>query len=111
MKAFLLTLSALVFPSISLAADFTCTGVMVPLELSVKADWPLTVIYDAKEGRTCLIDWGRAGRDPLRGSGCEPGAECRVIGSYRKKIGQTYFIMDVRMLCGRNDPLRRHISS
>jgi hypothetical protein len=103
MKAFLLVLGALVFPSIYLATDLTCTRVMVPLELSAKADWPLTVIYDAKDGRTCLIDWGRAGHDPLKGSGCEPGGECRVIGSYRNKIGQTYFIVNVRGLCRRSD--------
>jgi hypothetical protein len=53
----------------------TCTGMLVPLELSPKADWRLTVIYDA-QGYTCLVDWGRAGHDPLGGSGCKPGSDC-----------------------------------
>jgi hypothetical protein len=82
----------------------TCTGMLVPLELSPKADWPLTVIYDAQV-YTCLVDWGRAGHDPLRGSGCKPGSDCRVIGTYKRKIGQTYFIDSVLALCSRDDPL------
>ncbi len=34
---------------------------MVPLDLSAKAQWALTVICDVKGERTCLIGWGRAG--------------------------------------------------
>jgi hypothetical protein len=95
MKMLLIAVSAFSLCSCMAFAEsgrVACSGMLIPLELSPKADWPLTVIYDAKGGYTCLVDWGRAGHDPLKGSSCQPGIDCRVIGTYKKKIGQTYFI-------------------
>ena len=71
-----------------------CTGVLIEVDMKPGADFPMTVIYDdtdASSIHTCVLDVGRAGHWPLRGS-CEPGEKCTITGPYFKKIGSTYYM-------------------
>jgi len=40
---------------------------------------------------TCYLLWGRAGHSPFKGY-CEDNQRCRVVGTYRKKVGNIYFV-------------------
>jgi hypothetical protein len=44
----------------------TCSGTLINVWLKPKAEWPLAVIYDEAEGRTCTFDRSGAGHDPLQ---------------------------------------------
>ena len=59
----------------------TCSGTLINVWLNPKAEWPLAVIYDAAEGRTCTFDRSGAGNDPLQA--CSAGERCRITGTYR----------------------------
>jgi len=59
----------------------TCSGTLINVWLKPKAEWPLAVIYDAAEGRTCTFDRSGAGHDPLQA--CSAGERCRITGTYR----------------------------
>jgi hypothetical protein len=86
--ACLLSLAA--SPALAQKNVVTCTGTLIEVDLKLRADWPLAVIYDTAGHYTCIIDRDGAGRDPLRP--CNVGEKCRVVGSYSRKIGHTYSI-------------------
>jgi hypothetical protein len=77
----------------------TCTGILINIDINPKAHWPLAVVYDdggdplTGSGHTCVVDRGLAGHDPFRGQ-CNVGGKCRIIGTYLKKIGDTYYMLD-----------------
>ena len=101
-RAFLMLLVLYTCPALAESGNVTCTGTLVDIDLDPKANFPKAVIYDTNGDYTCLIDRGHAGHDPLKP--CHQGIECRLIGTYKKKIGQTYFIDTWMALCIRNDP-------
>ena len=71
-----------------------CVGVLVEVDMVERADFPMAVVYDNSNflaAHTCVFDVGRAGHWPLRGP-CAPGEQCRLIGPYFKKIGDTYYM-------------------
>ena len=67
----------LVWPVASVAADVTCTGVLVVGENE-------ELIVDAD--RTCSVSTRGSGHDPLKP--CTLGQQCRVTGTYSRKIDQ-----------------------
>jgi hypothetical protein len=78
------------YPAISQNRTVTCSGMLVDFQTNPRASFPTAVIYDVPGGFACLIDRGRAGHDPLRP--CAAGEGCRLVGTYKSKIGQTYVI-------------------
>jgi hypothetical protein len=52
---------------------------------------PYAEFYDAENYRTCLLDRGRAGHDPLRGL-CNVGETCTISGPYKRQIRDTYIL-------------------
>ena len=40
---------------------------------------------------TCYLLWGGAGHSPFKGL-CEDNQRCRVVGTYRKRVGNAYFV-------------------
>jgi hypothetical protein len=79
-------------PAAAQSNRITCTGILIDVDLSAGAEWPLAVIYDSSGHYTCTIDRKGSGHDPLRP--CSVGEKCRVVGTFRK-IGQTYSIRTI----------------
>jgi hypothetical protein len=77
--------------SAALANEVTCTGTMIEIDLDARAAFPYAVVYDSEAGRTCMLDRGPAGHDPLRGL-CNAGESCTITGPYRRRIRETYFL-------------------
>src|SRR5258707_15867044 len=76
--------------SAALAAKISCTGTMIDIDTDPRADFPYAAVYAQENGRTCMLNRGRAGHDALRGL-CAVGQRCTIKGTYRKKIGNTYY--------------------
>jgi hypothetical protein len=75
-------------PALAQQNSVTCSGILVDFQTNPRADFPMAVIYDADGGFACLIDRGKAGRDPLRP--CIAGQGCRFVGTYKSKIGTPF---------------------
>jgi hypothetical protein len=91
-----IALAALSFAMLSSAqaqsGKITCTGTLIDVDLTARAQWPLAVIWDTNGNYACTIDRAWSGHDPLRP--CNIGERCRVVGTFRK-IGQTYSIKTI----------------
>jgi hypothetical protein len=75
----------------AMAKDISCTGTLIDVDIDPRMDFPYAVIYDAENYRTCLLDRGRAGHDPLRGL-CNVGETCTISGPYKRQIRDTYIL-------------------
>lgn len=81
-------------PAAADAANVTCKGALIELNLSETAAFAASVIYDNTDAvfpHTCILDVGRAGHWPLKGV-CQPGEQCVFSGRYYKKIFDTYYM-------------------
>ena len=70
------------------AQKITCTGILIEVDMTPRADFPMAVVYDNSDElkwRTCVLDLGHAGHWPLRGA-CWVGERCVLSGPYYKKI-------------------------
>jgi hypothetical protein len=79
-------------PAAAQSDRITCTGILIDVDLSARAEWPLAVIYDMSGHYTCTIDRKGSGHDPLRP--CSVGEKCRIVSTFRK-IGETYSIRTI----------------
>ena len=78
------------------AQKITCTGILIEVDMTPRADFPMAVVYDNSDElkwRTCVLDLGHAGHWPLRGA-CWVGEKCVLSGPYYKKIGNTYYMRE-----------------
>jgi hypothetical protein len=84
--------------STAMARDISCTGPMIDVDLDPRMAFPYAAIYDPDHNRTCMLDRGPAGHDPLRGI-CNPGETCSISGPYKRNVRETYFLdlMDRRV--------------
>jgi hypothetical protein len=80
---------ALATPALAANNQITCTGILIEVDTSARANWPLSVIWDIEGKYASTINREGSGHDPLRG--CNVGEKCRVVGTFLK-IGQTYSI-------------------
>ena len=93
MRKLLLTIAVvavLTWPAVA-KNTVSCTGSMIDVFIDARADFPVAIVYDADNDRTCVLDRGRAGHDPLRGN-CIVGDRCTIHGVYRRVIGNTYWL-------------------
>jgi hypothetical protein len=58
---------AAIASSAGMAKDISCTGVLIDVDIDPRMAFPYAVVYDADNYRTCMLDRGPAGHDPLRG--------------------------------------------
>jgi hypothetical protein len=77
--------------SAAFAANISCVGTMIDIDIDPRADFPYAAVYDEENGRTCMLNRGTARHDPLRGL-CAVGQRCTIKGTYRTKIGNTYYL-------------------
>ena len=70
------------------ANTVTCTGPLI--DISLRPNASLAVIYDTKGGYSCAVDRHGSGHDPLRS--CSMGQNCRLVGTYSRKNDTTYVI-------------------
>jgi len=73
------------------AKDISCTGIMIDIDIDARMDFPYAVVYDETNARTCMLDQGPAGHDPLRGL-CNVGETCTISGPYKRQIRNTYIL-------------------
>jgi hypothetical protein len=69
----------------------SCSGTMIDVDLDQRMDFPYAAVYDADNYRTCMLDRGPAGHDPLRGV-CNAGQQCAISGPYKRRVRDTYFL-------------------
>jgi len=76
------------------ANTVTCTGPLI--DISLRPNASLAVIYDTKGGYSCAVDRHGSGHDPLRS--CSMGQNCRLVGTYSRKNDTTYVIDRIRSI-------------
>jgi hypothetical protein len=98
----------------AMAKDISCAGTLIDVDIDPRMAFPYAVVYDAENYRTCMLDRGRAGHDPLRGL-CNVGETCTISGPYKRQIRDTYILdfgdrgVHVKALEGL--PLRQEVPS
>ena len=75
--------------NIAVAKDISCTGTMSDVVNDPRMAFPYAVVYDIENHRTCMLDRGSAGHDPLRGL-CNAGETCTISGPCRRQNNETY---------------------
>ena len=75
------------------ANTVTCTGPLI--DISLRPNASMAVIYDAKGGYACAVD-RRGSAHALRP--CSMGHNCRLVGTYSRKNGTTYVIDRIRAI-------------
>ena len=76
----------------AMAKDISCTGILIDVDADQRMDFPYAVVYDVENYRTCMLDRGHAGHDPLRGI-CNQGETCTISGPYKRSVrDNTYFL-------------------
>src|SRR3974390_3503120 len=73
------------------ANTVTCKGPLI--DISLRPNASLAVIYDTKGGYSCAVDRHGSGHDPLRS--CSMGQNCRLVGTYSRKNDTTYVIDNI----------------
>jgi hypothetical protein len=68
----------------------SCSGTMIDVDIDARMAFPYAAVYDASNSRTCMLDRGPAGHDPLRGI-CNAGEHCTISGPYKRHVRETYF--------------------
>ena len=71
-----LIITAALAGNIAVAKDISCTGTMSDVVNDPRMAFPYAVVYDIENHRTCMLDRGPAGHDPLRGL-CNAGRPAR----------------------------------
>ena len=75
----------------TLAKDISCTGTMIDVDIDARMDFPYAVVYEQANARTCMLDRGPAGHDPLRGV-CNVGERRTISGPYKRQVRETYIL-------------------
>jgi hypothetical protein len=70
--------------------SISCTGIMIDVDIDPHMSFPYAAVYDANNSRTCMLNRGPAGHDPLRGI-CNAGERCTISGPYKRRVRETYF--------------------
>jgi hypothetical protein len=91
MKRFVLATMIAMTTSSAIAKDISCTGTLIEVDTDQRMAFPYAVVYDTENNRTCMLDRGRAGHDPLRGL-CNVGEPCTISGPYQRQIRDTYML-------------------
>src|SRR6476660_8171361 len=91
--ALALALALTIGPAAAQTKRVTCDGILIEVDMTPGADFPMAVVYDNSdtttfETHTCVLDLGHAGHWPLRGA-CSNGERCVLTGTYfRTAAGQ-----------------------
>jgi hypothetical protein len=98
----------------SMASNISCTGTLIDVDIDQRMDFPYAVVYDSENYRTCMLDRGRAGHDPLRGL-CNVGETCTISGPYKRQVHDTYILdfgdRGVHVEAPKGSPLRQEVPS
>ena len=86
-----LIITAALAGNIAVAKDISCTGTMSDVVNDPRMPFPYAVVYDIENHRTCMLDRGPAGHDPLRGL-CNAGETCTISGPYQRQNNETYIL-------------------
>ena len=84
-----LIITAALAANTAVAKDISCTGTMSDVVNDPRMAFPYAVVYDIENHRTCMLDRGPGGHDPLHGL-CNAGETCTISGPYRRQNNETY---------------------